>query len=487
MSMENKIKITLVGNKGNLQGSPVLLKKVYDRLRIRHPNAWFAIQQSRGKWDGYVKYLSDYGDFQIGLLKHIINIIKELDSNTKIQIQDNRLPLNIKPRMVSHLGKYELRDIQKQALRDFIENKVEGQPFYIGVINAATNFGKTLLMAAIHESFKRKLKTLVIVNNSLVFAQAKKEYKEYLPNEDIQFIQGKQLSFGNFNVGMVQTMAQKIKEIKQDLSRIDIVLVDEADVADNKQFKVVLSYLYNVRIRLGLSGSIYMSKLKKDIIHNMNLRCFFGDEIHITTKKDMVKKGYSTPLVIKVVEGNDRDPKRKQSDWLNVFREAVIENDVAKEKSARRVLYNIKYNRLPALVVTRFIDHADALYKYFTSHKELRKYNIQVIDHNSKNREFIVNQFAQGKVDVLITTYIIKRGINLPLAVYLQNAAGSDSEEDISQLCGRMERTFKGKAKSYIDDLYYYGPYLEKHSKHRINYYKKTGMKVINKLKKKRR
>lgn len=86
-----------------------------------------------------------------------------------------------------------------------------------------------------------------------------------MPGEDIQFIQGKNLKFGNFNVGMVQTMSQKIKEIRNELSKIDIVLVDEADVADNKQFKTVLSYLYNVRIRLGLSGSIYMSKLKRTL------------------------------------------------------------------------------------------------------------------------------------------------------------------------------------------------------------------------------
>lgn len=304
----NTVKITLTGNKGTLSGPPVLLKKVYDRLRIKHPNAWYLMQRTRGKWDGYVKYLSDYGDFQIGLLNHICKQLKELDSSVRIIIQDNRLKLPIKPKMVTRLGNYQLRDIQKDVIKSFINNSVEGHPFYIGVINAATNSGKTLVMAAIHECFQRKLKTLVIINNSQIFAQAKKEYREYLPGEDIQFIQGKNLKFGNFNVGMVQTMSQKIKEIRNELSKIDIVLVDEADVADNKQFKTVLSYLYNVRIRLGLSGSIYMSKLKKDLIHNMNLRSFFGDEIHIITKQDMVKKGYSTPVIIKITEGNSHNP-----------------------------------------------------------------------------------------------------------------------------------------------------------------------------------
>lgn len=170
-----------------------------------------------------------------------------------------------------------------------------------------------------------------------------------MPGEDIQFIQGKNLKFGNFNVGMVQTMSQKIKEIRNELSKIDIVLVDEADVADNKQFKTVLSYLYNVRIRLGLSGSIYMSKLKKDLIHNMNLRSFFGDEIHIITKQDMVKKGYSTPVIIKITEGNSHNPHLVADGWLDTFKKAVIEDPVAKRNQLKEfyiILNIIDYQQL---------------------------------------------------------------------------------------------------------------------------------------------
>lgn len=886
--MKRNVIITLKSTKGSLSGDPLSLKELYDRFRIKHPNAWYLMKNSRGKFDGYVKYISVYGDFQIGLLPSIIKHLKE--KRIKYTIDDQRLPLKLKPKLIKSCGNFKLRDNQLQALQDFISNRVGGIPFYIGVINAATNFGKcigknslvntekglirikdlvnlphmgeidcrhkvynhlgekvftargcnsgrikaiqivtkkgykliggyynhriytwtngkfdwvylrdlakgqlipikhslkykgvllneyltpdiayslgalhgdgsinergfsisgqdyeianhlvqtfpqmklkikphrkfegfhishkgeafskliscfpeligtshtknipnailsaplyiqaqyiaglfdtdgslrkgktsidfssvneqviddimvmllnfgiickkdkkktswqngkshtfrvhiqshyrdtffknipmkvkrktsdtllgyartsfdisprdileevvkqfpsrrfnqkvrrgsnigfpelqeylrnfqikgklkeylefteegifwdqvksieiieeecydiyvpkgnsyiangfinhnTLLMTAIHESFQRKLKTLVLINNSQIFSQAKKEYPQYLPGENIGFLQGKNLKFGNFNVGMVQTLSQKVKLIRNELSQIDIVLVDEADVADNKQFRTVLSYLYNTRIRLGLSGSIYMSKLKKDIIHNTNLRCFFGDEIHITTKKDMVKKGYSTPVVIKVVKGNNKNPHLQSSDWLEVFKQAIIENKVAHELSAERVLYNIKYNRLPAIVVTRFIPHSIALFEYYKKHKHLKKYRIYRLDHNTpkKTKEWALDRFKKGYIDILIVTYIIKRGINLPISVYMQNAAGSNSEEDISQLCGRMERKSEGKNKSYLDDMYYYGPYIERHSKHRINYYIRTGMKVINLIKKKK-
>lgn len=481
-----KIRITLVGNKGSLEGPPVLLKKLYDKYRIKHPNAWQAMKNSRGHWDGYIKYISQLGDFQIGLLPMICKDLREMEKDIKIEIKDSRLELNIKPQMVTKLGDYILRDVQKASLKSFISSTLEGKPFYIGVMNMATNSGKTLLMASIHESFGRNLRTLVLINNSQIFAQAKKEYPQYLPGEKIGFIQGKDLTFHNFNVGMVQTISQKIKLLRNELSKVDILLVDEADVADNKSFKTVLSYLYNTRIRLGLSGSIYMSSLKKDLVHNMNLRAFFGDEMHIVTKQDMVKKGYSTPVIVKLVKGNDHQPKLKTKDWLGTFKAAVIDNPIHWELSADRVAYNIIYNRLPAIVVTRFISHSESLYKYYKEHTVLKDYNIYRIDHNTKPKvkEWAMEKFKHGEIDILIVTYIIKRGINLPIAVYMQNASGSDSEEDISQLLGRMERTLEGKKKSYVDDLYYYGEYLERHSKHRKNYYIKTGMKVINLIKK---
>lgn len=479
------VNIELVGNKGKLSGSPLLLKSLYDKWRIKHPNAFMIMKATHHHFDGYIKFISDYGDFRIGLLPQICKDILELRGT--YTLLDSRLPLEIKPEMVYSMGKYDLRDLQKAALKRFIHNRVGGIPFYIGVMNCSTNFGKTLLMAAIHQSFGRKLKTLVLINNSNIFKQAKSEYKDYLPGEDIKFIQGKDKVFGNFNVGMVQSIAKNIKQLKTELSKIDIVLVDEADVSDNKSYKSIMDNLYNTRIRLGLSGSIYLSKLKKDQLHNTNIMSFFGDEMYITTKEQMVKKGYSTKLIIKICKGNDKKPNVYGNNYLEVYKDVIIKNPVAHECSIDRALYNIKYNRLPAIVVTKFIEHSKVLFEAYMNNPKIKGYRVARLDHTSKDKDYILSEFKKGNVDVLIVTYIIKRGMNLPLSVYLQNASGSDSEEDILQLMGRMERTHKGKSKAIIDDLYYYGDYVERHSKHRINYYRKTKMKVINLLAKGRK
>ena len=50
---------------------------------------------------------------------------------------------------------------------------------------------------------------------------------------------------------------------------------------DNKTYKTnVIQHLYNSRIRVGLSGTIYMSNQKKKLIHNPNIMSFIGDKVN---------------------------------------------------------------------------------------------------------------------------------------------------------------------------------------------------------------
>lgn len=76
-----------------------------------------------------------------------------------------------------------------------------------------------------------------------------------------------------------------------------MVLIDEADVIDNKTYKTVIQHLYNSRIRVGLSGTIYMSNQKKKLIHNLNIMSFIGDKVNQIKLSDMIEKGI-LPLLL---------------------------------------------------------------------------------------------------------------------------------------------------------------------------------------------
>lgn len=70
----------------------------------------------------------------------------------------------------------------------------------------------TMLFASIHQAFKRKIPTILLLNDSDLFKQFKREIPPLLPGEDIVFVQGGKVNrWGNFNVAMVQSVSQNIK------------------------------------------------------------------------------------------------------------------------------------------------------------------------------------------------------------------------------------------------------------------------------------
>ena len=458
--------------------------KLYNDLRVRHPNAFYLITRMKNlrNWDGYVKFLSEKGQFKIGLLPKICNLLKDYGYED-FKVIDFRQPVPIIAKPITNIGKYKLRPEQIKAVEAVLHNKVEGIPYHIGVIDYTVNAGKSLIMSALYLSFKRKLKTLLITNDSDWLNQSREEFKQYLPNEDITFVQGAGIkNWANFSIGMVQTLSRNIRSYQSELSKIDMVLVDEADLGGSKQYQTVLTHLYNTRVRIGLSGTIYMSNKAKDRLKNINLESFFGPTIAKFTLKESIKKGYSTRTIVKLVPYQPWFGNWESSElaYPDIYNETITNNQTAWQMVLDRLQFNLSYGRIPALVVCKLVNHAENLYKYLSEH--LKKYRIGVVHVNTKLkiRNQIIQDFRDGKIDILISTTIIARGKNFPLLKCMINAASMDSQEKSIQFLGRLVRTHEGKTRVYLDDLHYPGNYLDRHGKHRKIYYKNQGLKVID-------
>lgn len=467
------------GNICQLDGDRKACIKLYELFRVKHPGAWHIMMYQKGKtkWDGHIKYISDSGRFRIGLLPKVVEEAKKL--NQKVKIIDNRPPIP-DPVISKTLGDKNLYPRQIEALEKLLFNEIEGVRFNVCAGDLSVGFGKSLLFASIHKAYKNKLRTILLLNDSDLFNQFKREIPPMLPEYNVQFIQGSKVTqWGDFNVAMVQSISRNIKTYQWDLSQMDICLIDEADIIDNKTYKVVIEHLYNSRVRIGLSGTLYMSKLKKDLMHNLNIMSFIGEKVDSVKLIDQMKAGRATPVVVKMVRTNI--PDKGQINYPEEYSKTITENTQAYEESFSRALYNAKYHRFPMLIVTKFIDHCENLYKYYEKrNKELGlKWKIAYVHHETKNRVQILEDFRTGKIDVLISTTIISRGKNFPTLRYLQNTASMDSNEKAIQILGRLVRQSEGKHKAYLDDLMFNGHYLTRHGKHRKVYYQKEKLKVI--------
>lgn len=476
------IKIQVNNNKCKLHGPIKDIMQIQEAFKVRNPNAFFIRKKgfAQDGWDGKINYITDANYFKTGLLPKVCRYIRE-ELKTDIEIIDDRPDLGVKPKFPKKVAGLTPRPYQEKAIKSVIENTVEGIKFPMGVLNMATNAGKTMIMAGIYLAYKRKIPAIVLINDGDLYEQFKREIPE-LVGDDAGFIRGKEKKWNNFTVAMVQTLSRDVRNYKNQLAKFGMVLVDEADLGTSKSYTSILTQCHNAKIRVGLSGTIYMSKLAKHKPKNENLRCYFSDEISNISKKEMQDKGYSTKTIIRITRGSQVPPEKGEKDWKAEYDRGITYNERRILKVINRIKWNAKLKRLPALVIGQFHNHIELMDMVFQ--KELgHKYKIAYVHGDVKNRRDIIERFRTGKIDILIASFIIKRGKNLPLTKLLINAAGSDSQATVLQLMGRLERTDDSKKKAYMEDFYDEGTYLQRHSKHRVAYYKKEGLTVIEKYK----
>lgn len=430
-------------------------------------------------WDGCIDYISESLKFRSGLLQVVHDKIIELGG--EVVIIDNTLDFKVKPRIPTRVGNQKPRPYQIDSVKSLIYNKIANHYHYQGVMDAATNAGKTTIMAMIFHAFRRKIPAIILLKDGDLFEQFRRELPELINSKHLGFVRGKEINFQHVTVAMVQTLSPQASHHKNALAKFGIVLVDEADEGDSKSYKTIIKYLYNAKVRVGLSGTIYMSKLKKDEAKNMNLRSFFGNVLFKITKKEMVDLGYSTPVIVKLWPGSNLPSI--PGDFAAEYDTNITHNKQRAKEGLKLLRKAILANRLPGIVIFRYHKHGELLYKKYK--KLALKYNLTIdfVHGDTKNRKDILKNFREGKIDILISSFIVKRGKNFPLIKYIQNASATDSNETVSQIMGRGERKHDTKKLYHLDDFMDEGRYLGRHSRHRLRYYKAEGFKVIDKTK----
>lgn len=181
----------------------------------------------------------------IGLPRGCLDALLELLENNKIQpiIEDKR----IKGRKVAVKFVGELRQDQKQAAKAMLNHD-------IGVLHAATAFGKTVTAAALIA--KRKVSTLVLVHRADLLRQWQERLVQFLdiPPEDIGVIgSGKSKPGGKIDIALLQTLARK-DNLVDIINRYGHIIVDECHHLSAFSFESILKQA-NARYVLGLTAT----------------------------------------------------------------------------------------------------------------------------------------------------------------------------------------------------------------------------------------
>jgi len=467
------IRIELNNNKFKLSGNMKVLNKVYEDMKVRHPNQWYLRPYMDPGWDGKIKYISDAGYARTGLLPMVTSLIEKYEEEYDIIDRRNALEFNEIPLTV---GEFKARPYQEEAVESIVYNELGGIPFQRGVIGAATNAGKSLVAAMIYKSFP-DAKCLILVNNTDLYQQFLDDMPKMF-GDDWGYMQGKKVKWSNIMVCMTPTLRNRLDEFHSKLAKYNMVIFDECHLITSKTNKKVVTALYNTFIRVGLSGTPFAHK---DPIKNMDVRSFFGDQTYTISNIELMDMGFSTPIIVKIVKGNTKI--KIKGDYDEEYRQGVSLSRERTRQTLRRISYYTRRDCYPILVVGRYHEHVESLYRSIQA-RFGNEYRVEYIHHKIKDRKEILDRFKRGDVDILVASLIIKLGQNMPLIKCMINAAGGDSQINALQLIGRAIRIHKSKSKVYYSDFWDEGYYLKRHSKHRLQYYRQQGFKIIELWKK---
>lgn len=474
---ENKVIIEINNFKCKLDGAFKAVNHLYEHFKFRHPNAFHIQQYVKYNWDGFVHLVTEAGYFPTGLLPLVIKEATVQDFD--IKIKDHRKDSMGKIKVPKTIGPYEItspkRVHQREAIQAVVDNFIGDLYFPRGIVNAATNAGKTLIMAGIHNSFK-KAKTFIVLNDRDLYDQFLRDMPEIYKEEEWGYMQGKSLRWGSLMIAMAQTLSNRVKTYQHILQTYNVVLVDECDLSDNKTYKTILQYFHNAYVKVGLSGSVFLRTIAKERVKNHNILGFYGEELFKIKNIELIKKGVSSRIIVKIIKGNTK-PIPDGLDYKEEYDMAITNNKQRHKASLTRAQHYLGTGRYPMLIVVKYHQHVDNLYKYYKK-KLGDKYSIAFVHHKVKNREQIILDFTAGKIDILISSWIIKRGKNLPMIQYVQNAGAGEGPENVLQILGRLLRTHSSKKVGFMEDFMDEGYYLRKHSKRRLVAYKNEKLKV---------
>lgn len=452
---------------GELEEVKQLLPSLKELLSIYADNYKHSTKYKNKQWDGKVSFLKR-NNFPTGLFPYVLKWFKK-NFNIPYIITDNRVNLpTFQTNLNFKLGNYELRDYQKDLINR-CNNYIDNDSIYFprGIIKAATNAGKNLVIAGVHKNLIDS-KLLFIIHNKVIYEQAVDYFSDIFG--EVGQINANNFYIRDFTVSMINTLGNRIEDTlySDKFDYFNTVIVDECHRAGSSTYSDVLKYL-DVGVRLFFSGTPLDNKSD---IKNLTITSCSGELLGEIQNEELIKRGVSRKPNVNLHLIKDRKPVNDK-----VYTDEYDVRIVNSIERLKKILSLISENKDKFILIT--VDKIEHGTNIFIS---LRKFYDDIkcafIHGESSDRDERLKDFKEGAINVLISTMILKEGVNIPNIDLLIMAQAGKSVITVLQLVGRALRAKSGYGSVEIHDFYDCGNYVEKHSNQRISVYKKEGFDI---------
>jgi len=466
-----------------LVGSETLFKALRKYMSIDVPGAYFTDAYRKHGWDGKRYFITPKGNMATGFLPLVLKYIEEEYPETNIEIIDKRGEIPRQKEVfiekigsVAAASKYEYQKELIVKFNNFISFRNQSIYFPRGIVDAATNAGKTAIMAGLYLNLEGVNRMLVIIHRKTIY----RELVEFMTSVfgEVGEINPDIYKIAPVTIGMINTMHSRLHDVnmRRDLESFNILVVDESHRAGSSMYSKVLQRCPSP-IRMFLSGTA-LDAGKDAIVKKMIMVGLSGPKLGEISKRELMDKKISTEVKVHLHVCNTilRAPI---VDYKEMMKACV-------HYSSERValmwfIIKQKYKDGLILVAVNEIHHGEFLLNRLQEFNDADKLGLAIdLTHSEDSRQIEkVDACKQGDLDVLISTTVLKEGVNIPLVRYLIYAAGGKSKIDIKQWMGRIERLHSTKPFVEFHDFYDIGSYIQRHSAVRRQIYIDEQLEII--------
>jgi len=306
------------------------------------------------------------------------------------------------------------------------------EKYNFGCLAAATAFGKTFTALAL--SAKLGLKTLFIVNKSVLAEQTGKEVRKILGVEP-GFIGAGKFIINDFTIATIQSLTKK--DLKIIRNEFGIVFVDEAHHAASSTYRKVLGEL-NPHRMYGLSGSFNRTD-KLDWVVEQTI----GPIVHTVNKQELIDNDVVLKPTIHFY-----DTQYKPSKNFDGFDLPAHIEDVCRDKKRNEyILDRFKNSTGKRVLLSDRVWHVEELGKALGA----TIYHSQL---NKKDKERALEEIKDPNQMMTVATYdAIGEGFDVPLWEELWLGTPFTSPIRTIQTAGRVSRSAEGKTKCEVHDF----------------------------------
>jgi superfamily II DNA or RNA helicase len=396
-----------------------------------------------GRWDGRIRLFNPFTCLvYAGLVGDIVKFAKDRDYDVELDDAFAHYELSVKEffEFIEGLGLPAEKSPRDYQVKSVIQSLRETRAMLV----SPTASGKSLIIYMIFKYLG--LKTLLVVPTTHLVNQMATDFEEYGYTDGSHRIYSGKEKETDFPI-TISTWQSIYKMPKAWFNKYDVIIVDEAHLADAKSLTGIMEKCEKIRWRFGLTGTLKGTK-----INELVLKGLFGKVVQVTTTAELQKRKFLAELKIKVITLKYADETRrivsgyKYEDELD-----FIVTNRHRNRFLRNLLISLEGN---TILLYQFVEkHGIILYDMVKAVAGERPVFLVHGGTKPEDRERIRKEFDASVNGILIASAVFSTGVNIINVHNVVFSSPSKSRIRNLQQIGRVLRKMGLKTSATLYDI----------------------------------